>query len=102
VTDLGLTADELLRTTRSVRRRLDLERPVEPDLITECVEVAQQAPTGSNMQAWHFLAVTDPATRAELAALYQEAWEVWVPKTYATRRYSRITPPARSRRWTRN
>jgi nitroreductase len=83
VTDLGLTADELLRTTRSVRRRLDLERPVEPDLIAECVEVAQQAPTGSNMQAWHFLAVTDPATRAEPAALYQEAWEVYAPSPFS-------------------
>lgn len=50
VTMLELTPDELLTTTRSVRKRLDLDRPVEREVIEECLEIALQAPTGSNMQ----------------------------------------------------
>jgi nitroreductase len=69
--DLSVT-DELLTTTRSVRRRLDLTRPVEPRLILECIDIAQQAPTGSNSQRWHFVVVTDPRKRAKLAELYRE------------------------------
>lgn len=65
-------ADHLLTTTRAVRRRLDLTRPVEPELITECVRVAVQAPTGSNSQGWRWLVVTDEGTRAALADLYRE------------------------------
>lgn len=58
---LPLTPDELLTTTRTVRRRLDLERPVPPELIRECLEIALQAPSGSNRQGWHWIVVTDPA-----------------------------------------
>ena len=58
---LGLAADELLSTTRAVRKRLDLTRPVEPELLDECLQLAAQAPTGSNAQGWHFMVVTDPA-----------------------------------------
>ena len=54
-------ADELLTTTRSVRKRLDLARPVPPELLEECIEIALQAPTGSNSQGWQFLFVTDAA-----------------------------------------
>ena len=57
---LNLSADELLSTTRSVRKRLDFDRPVDEKLITECLELAVQAPTGSNSQNWHFLVITDP------------------------------------------
>jgi nitroreductase len=56
------TVDHLLTTTRSVRKRLDLSRPVEPDVIERCIEIAFQAPTGSNLQGWHFMVVTDPET----------------------------------------
>jgi nitroreductase len=66
-----LSVEELLTTTRAVRRRLDLTRPVEPDLIRECLELALQAPNGSNIQGWHFVVVTDPARRAALADLYR-------------------------------
>jgi nitroreductase len=69
------TADEVLRTTRAVRRRLDLERPVDHALIEACVEVAMQAPTGSNMAGWHFVVVDDSAQRAALGELYRRAWE---------------------------
>ncbi len=51
---LNLTPDELLTTTRSVRKRLDFSRPVEPEVIQECLEIAVQAPTGGNRQTWHF------------------------------------------------
>ncbi len=61
------TVDHLLTTTRSVRKRLDLTRPVEQAVLEECLQLALQAPSGSNRQGWHFLLVTDPAKRAMLA-----------------------------------
>jgi nitroreductase len=64
--------DELLTQTRSVRKRLDLTRPVPRALIEECIEIALQAPTGSNAQGWHFVVVTDAAKRAEIARHYKE------------------------------
>lgn len=67
--------DHLLTTTRAVRRRLDLDRPVEPSVILECLRIAVQAPTASNAQTWRFMVVTDAATRAELARLYREGGE---------------------------
>ena len=69
------TVDKLLTTTRSVRKRLDLTRPVEREIIEECLEIAIQAPTGSNMQGWHFMVVTDVEKRAKIGALYKKAWE---------------------------
>ncbi len=69
---LELSTDTLLTTTRSVRKRLDLSRPVEPEVIRECLELALQAPTGSNSQGWHFVVVTDPAQRQALAELYRK------------------------------
>ena len=74
MTLLDLTPDELLSTTRAVRKRLDLTRPVEPRLLEECVRLAIQAPTSTNTQNWHFLVVTDEATRAALAELYLRSW----------------------------
>ena len=68
---LELTPDELLTTTRSVRKRLDLERPVERAVIEECLEIALQAPTGSNMQHWHWVVVTDPDKKQALAEMYR-------------------------------
>ena len=71
---LPLTPDELLTTTRSVRRRLDLERPVPIDVIREALEVALQAPTGSNAQTWHWIVVTDPEKRRAIASLYARSF----------------------------
>jgi len=71
---LSLDPDELLSTTRSVRKRLDLTRPVEPDLIRECIELAAQAPTGGNNQGWHFVVVTDEAKRRQLGEWYAHGW----------------------------
>lgn len=64
--------DRLLSTTRSVRKRLDLDRPVETEVVLECLELAVQAPTGSNAQGWRWLVVTDPEKRAELGRIYSE------------------------------
>jgi nitroreductase len=72
------TADLLLTTTRSVRKRLDLRRPVDPAVVERCIEIAFQAPTGSNSQGWHFVVVTDADKRAGLAALYRRAFEAYV------------------------
>lgn len=74
---LGLGADELLTTTRAVRKRLDLDRPVDPALIDECIELAAQAPTGSNAQGWHFVVVTDAAKRRRLGELYRAGFELF-------------------------
>ena len=72
--DIDLAAaDRLLTTTRAVRRRLDLDRPVERDVLLECISIAQQAPTGGNSQQWSFVVVTDPGKRARIADLYREA-----------------------------
>jgi len=71
------TVDHLLTTTRSVRKRLDLRRPVDPAVVERCIEIALQAPTGSNSQGWHFVVVTDAEKRAKIAALYRRAWELY-------------------------
>jgi nitroreductase len=69
-----MTPEELLTTTRSVRRRLDLNRPVPAELIRECVDTAVQAPTGSNTQGWQWVVVTDPALRRLIGDRYRESW----------------------------
>jgi nitroreductase len=63
--------DELLSTTRAVRRRLDFARPVEPAVILECIGLAQQAPTATNAQDWRWLVVTDTDKKAAIAEAYR-------------------------------
>ncbi len=75
---LMLTPDEILTTTRAVRKRLDFTRPVERSVLEECLTIAQQAPTGSNLQNWHFIVVTDAAKRQALADLYRKGWAIYV------------------------
>ncbi len=74
---LDLTPDEVLKTTRSVRKRLDFARPVEQEVLQECLEIAQQAPTGGNSQQWHFVVVTDAEKRQALGDIYRRGWEVY-------------------------
>lgn len=74
---LPLGPDELLTTTRSVRKRLDLDRPVPIGLVRECLEIALQAPTGSNQQGWHWVVVTDPVLRAGIAGYYRRSFELY-------------------------
>ena len=72
------TVDHLLTTTRSVRKRLDFSRPVERAVLERCIEIALQAPTGSNSQGWHFVVVTDAGKRKGLADLYRRAFEMYL------------------------
>ncbi len=74
---LPLSPDELLSTTRAVRRRLDLTRPVEREVLEECLVLAQQAPSGSNRQQWHFMVVADSEKRAALADLWRIGAEAY-------------------------
>jgi nitroreductase len=68
---LNLSADEVLTTTRSVRKRLDFDRPVEREVVEECLQIALQAPTGSNRQGWHWVLVEDPATKEAIGEIYR-------------------------------
>ncbi|MEO5723383.1 MAG: nitroreductase family protein [Ilumatobacteraceae bacterium] len=68
---LNLSADEVLTTTRAVRKRLDFDRPVEREVIEECLQIALQAPTGSNSQGWQWVMITDPAKKQALADIYK-------------------------------
>jgi nitroreductase len=76
-------ADELLSTTRSVRKRLDLDRPVDPTLIDECIELSLQSPTGGNAQGWRWIVVTDEKLRAGLADIYARSAEDYLTKRAA-------------------
>jgi nitroreductase len=80
---LSLTPDELLSTTRAVRRRLDLTRPVERTVLEECLRLAQQAPSGSNAQKWQFVVVTDATKRAALGELWREGAERYLASAEA-------------------
>ena len=71
------TADHLLTTTRSVRKRLDFSKPVDLGVVKRCLEIAFQAPTGSNAQGWSFVVVTDADKRRGLADLYRKAFELY-------------------------
>jgi nitroreductase len=68
---VNMTTDALLTTTRSVRKRLDLTKPVPLGLIRECLEIAVQAPTSANMQNWSFIVVTDAEQRRAIADVYR-------------------------------
>jgi nitroreductase len=69
---LDLSPDELLSTTRAVRKRLDLTKPVEREVLEDCLRLAQQAPTGSYSQNWHFVVVEDTEKRRALAELWKQ------------------------------
>jgi len=70
-----VTVDRVLTTTRSVRKRLDLQRAVEAEIIQRCIEIAVQAPNGGNLGRYHFVVVTDAARRARIAEIYRKACE---------------------------
>ena len=74
---LGLSADEVLSTTRAVRKRLDFERPVDDATIMECLELAVQAPSGSNSQGWHFVVVTEKDKIDAISAIYSRAFSIY-------------------------
>lgn len=90
---LPLGPDELLTTTRAVRRRLDLSRPVPRELVEECLRVAMQAPTGSNLQGWQWVVVDDPEKRKGLADLYGPSFDAYA-KAGGGQRYDADDPRA--------
>ena len=75
--DLDQT-DHLLTSTRAVRKRLDLSRPVPRQLILDCIKIATQAPAGGNVQRWRWLVVDDPALKAGIAELYRKAYAPYI------------------------
>ncbi|GAA4534178.1 nitroreductase family protein [Mycobacterium paraffinicum] len=80
------TVDELLTTTRSVRKRLDLDRPVGREVILECIRLAMQAPTASNAQDWRWLVITDAGKRAAIGEIYRSIGAEYL--AYATKQAS--------------
>ena len=80
MTHCSMTVDEALATTRAVRKRLDLARPVPREIIEECLDLAVQAPNGSNRQMWSWIVVDDAETRAAMADVYRAA----IPEYAAT------------------
>jgi nitroreductase len=74
---LPLGPDELLSTTRAVRKRLDFDRPVPDDVVRECVAMAMQSPSGSNNPTMQFVVVRDPDTRAALGEIYRQCYGIY-------------------------
>lgn len=75
---LNLTANQLLTTTRSVRKRLDFDKPVSREIIQECLETAFQAPNGSNLNTWKWLVIDDPKVIAKVSELYNQGTQDFI------------------------
>jgi nitroreductase len=87
--------DHLLTTTRAVRKRLDLTRPVPRSLIRECLEIALQAPTGGNTQRWRWVVVDDPEKKAALADMYRTGWKPYLEQSKSVREQQGLDPETR-------
>src|SRR5450755_4287275 len=83
VTEPG-TIDWVLTTTRAVRRRLDLDRTVDLDLVLECLDLALQAPTGGDFQGWRWIVITEPDVKARVREIYLDA----LTEAYGSRRHT--------------
>jgi nitroreductase len=70
--------DRLLTTTRAVRKRLDLDRPVEPEVLLECIQIATQAPSGANSQRWRWMMVTEQEKKDEVARYYALSFKDYI------------------------
>jgi len=81
-----MTPEELLTTTRSVRKRLDLDRPVPIDLVRRALTMALQAPSGSNRQEWQWLVVTDAEQRTRIGAVYARSCAAYLSSSGAAGR----------------
>ncbi len=98
---LDLSPDELLSTTRSVRRRLDLSRPVGLDVLTECLELALQAPTGSLRQDWHFVVSNDAEQCRAVGEVYKRVWNALVTDEYLASAAEAESDPTARAAWLR-
>jgi nitroreductase len=83
--NLNLSVDDVLTTTRSVRKRLDLEKPVPREVLMECLDLALQAPTGSNSQGWQWVFVDDPEKKKALADIYRHNATPYLDRERTTR-----------------
>jgi nitroreductase len=89
---LPLTSDELLTTTRAVRKRLDLDRPVSREVILECAAAALQAPSGSNELTMQFVVIQDQAKKDAVASVYRECWDIYTKAPIFAGAIKRDTP----------
>ncbi len=80
----NLTPAELLSTTRAVRKRIDFDRPVEREVLEDCISLALQAPTASNSQPWTFVVVTAPDQKAAIAHWYLKSYDAYAGVRYDT------------------
>jgi nitroreductase len=94
---LELTTDELLTTTRAVRKRLDFDRPVELDLLKECLSIGLQAPSGSNAQNWDFMVVQDANKVEQIGRLYQEVWAWYREQPFSAHALAATAPESEKR-----
>lgn len=93
----GMELDDALRTTRTVRKRLDLDRPVERGIVEDCLELALQAPNGSNRQLWRWVLIDDPVLKQHVATIYRESLDTYAasgPSADKPQPYDRTTPEA--------
>ena len=88
--DLSQT-DRLLTTTRSVRKRLDLTRPVEREVVLQCLRIALQAPSGGNSQPWRWLVIDDPEKKQQIGALYSKAHDPYMAANRAAAEQAGVT-----------
>jgi nitroreductase len=98
---LDMTPDEMLATTRSVRRRLDFERPVDPELLKQCIELGLQAPTGSLRQDWHFVLSTDAEQCRQVGEVYKRVWNALVSDEYLNDTAAKEPDPTARASWLR-
>jgi nitroreductase len=98
---LDMTPDEMLATTRSVRRRLDFERPVDPELLKQCIELGLQAPTGSLRQDWHFVLSTDADQCRQVGEVYKRVWNALVSDEYLNDTAAKEPDPTARASWLR-
>lgn len=98
---LQLSSDELLSTTRSVRRRLDFSKPVESELLKECLELGLQAPTGSLRQDWHFVVSTDRQQCRAVGEVYKRVWNGMISDDYLEKTAAAEPDPAARAAWLR-
>jgi nitroreductase len=87
--------ETVLTTTRAVRRRLDFDRPVDEDVVLDCLRIALQAPTGGNAQDWRFVLIGDPEVRRRVAEVYRDCFEEYVARPLAAAGYA--APEVRGR-----
>lgn len=84
--------DLLMTTTKQVRKRLDLDRPVPVDLLLECIDIAGHAPMGGNLERNRWMIIDDADRMSQIAEYFAA---VGTPYLAAN---AELRPDERSRR----